>query len=65
MDELSGTENRISVERDRYNQVIGEFNKKIRKFPANILANIFGFEKMSAFEAVQGADVAPTVDFSN
>lgn len=65
MDELSGTENRISVERDRFNQAVGEFNKKIRKFPTNLVASMFGFEKMTPFEAVQGADVAPTVNLTN
>lgn len=63
MDELSGTENRISVERDRFNQVVGEYNKAIRKFPANIIAGMLGFEKMSAFEAVEGAEIAPQVNF--
>lgn len=64
MDELSGTENRISVERDRFNQLVGEYNKTIRRFPTNLVAGMFGFEKISAFEAVKGAETAPTVDFS-
>ena len=65
MDELSGTENRISVERDRFNQAVGEFNKKIRKFPTNLVAGMFGFEKMTPFEAVKGAETAPTVNLTN
>lgn len=64
MDELSGTENRISVERDRFNQIVGTYNKVIRKFPTNLIANLFGFEKMSAFESVKEAENAPTVDLT-
>lgn len=63
MDELSGTENRISVERDRFNQLVGTYNKKVRSFPTSIIAGMFGFEKMTAFEAVQGAEIAPNVNF--
>lgn len=63
MDELAGTENRISTERDRYNEVVSEYNSTIRKFPKNILAGMFGFEKRPYFEASDGADVAPEVKF--
>lgn len=63
MDELSGTENRISTERDRYNAVVKNYNATIRSFPKNILAGMFGFEKRPYFEATEGADVAPKVDF--
>ncbi len=63
MDELAGTENRISVERNRYNDVVSRYNTTIRSFPKNILAGMFGFEKKSYFEAAPGADVAPKVNF--
>lgn len=63
MDELAGTENRISTERDRYNEVVREYNATIRSFPKNIMAGIFGFEQRPYFEATDGADVAPEVNF--
>lgn len=61
--QLEGTENRISVERRNYNEMVKDYNVKIRKFPTNLLAGIFGFEKMAMFEAQDGAEVAPTVEF--
>lgn len=63
MDELAGTENRISTERDRYNEVVREYNKTIRSFPKNILAGMLGFEQRPYFEATDGAEVAPEVNF--
>lgn len=63
MDELAGTENRISVERDRYNEVVKKYNSTIRRFPSNIFAGMFGFEKRPYFEATEGAENAPKVDF--
>jgi len=63
MDELAGTENRISVERDRYNEEVRQYNSSIRKFPKNLMAGMFGFEKRSYFEATQGSDKAPVVKF--
>ncbi len=63
MDELSGTENRISTERDRYNEIVRVYNSAIRRFPKNIMAGMFGFEKRPYFEAVPGANVAPEVKF--
>lgn len=63
MDELAGTENRISTERDRYNAVVRNYNSTIRSFPKNILAGMFGFEQRPYFEATDGADVAPEVNF--
>ncbi len=63
MDELAGTENRISTERDRYNTVVGNYNAVIRKFPKNILAGMFGFKERPYFKATEGADVAPQVNF--
>lgn len=64
MDELAGTENRIAVARKDYNDAAQIYNKSIRKFPSNILAGIFGFEKAELFESDAAADNAPTVDFS-
>ena len=61
--QLEGTENRIKVERDRYNEAVKAFNVKIRRFPTNILASMFGFEKRTMFEAQQGAELAPEVKF--
>ena len=63
-DELAGTENRIAVSRRDYNEAVGEYNKEIRTFPKNILANMFGFEKMNYFEAADGAEKAPEVSFN-
>ncbi|MBP7831031.1 MAG: LemA family protein [Kiritimatiellae bacterium] len=63
-DELTGTENRISVERRRFNEVVREYNMAVRRFPANLLAGLFGFDpKKSYFEATEGAEKAPTVAF--
>ncbi len=63
-DELAGTENRIATARNEYNEVVGTFNATIRKFPTNITAALFGFEKAEFFEAASGSENAPTVDFS-
>jgi len=63
MDELAGTENRISTERDRYNTVVRDYNKAIRSFPKNILAGMFGFKERPYFEATEGANIAPKVNF--
>lgn len=65
MTELAGTENRISVERDRYNEAVRGYNNKTKKFPTSIFANMFGFEEVEYFEAVDDATVAPTVDLTN
>jgi len=62
-DQLEGTENRISVERRRYNQVVLNYNRKIRTFPGVFFAGFFGFERMPLFEAEAGAKKAPTVKF--
>jgi LemA protein len=61
--QLEGTENRIAVERRRFNEVTRSFNTAIRRFPGNILAGIFGFEKKAYFEAEAGAEQAPEVSF--
>ena len=62
-DELEGTENRIAVERRRFNDMARDYNTTIRRFPTNIIAGMFGFDKRAYFEAAPGADEAPTVDF--
>ena len=62
--QLEGTENRINVERSRYNEAIKNYNTKRRKFPNMILAGMFGFENRNPFEAQVGAETAPTVDFN-
>ncbi|WP_147613216.1 LemA family protein [Treponema pectinovorum] len=62
-DELAGTENRISVERKRFNDAVRSYNSFIRKFPQNIIANMNGFEKKAYFEAETAASKAPTVSF--
>ena len=61
--QLEGTENRITVERMKFNQVTQEYNSKVRSFPNNITASIFGFEKKGYFEAEAGAQNAPKVEF--
>ena len=63
MDELAGTENRISVERKRYNDTVQKYNNRVKRFPGNIIAGLFGFDEKPFFEAGEGADVAPEVDF--
>lgn len=61
--QLEGTENRISVERRKFNEVAKAYNTSIRHFPRNILAGMFGFEKRPYFEAQEGAEKAPEVKF--
>lgn len=61
--QLEGTENRIAVERQRYNEVVKAFNKRVVTFPNNIFASQFGFSKRDFFASQQGADVAPVVEF--
>lgn len=62
-DELAGTENRLSVARQDYNNTVKTYNQKIRRFPASIFANIFGFETQPYFEMTPGANDAPKVTF--
>jgi LemA protein len=61
--QLEGTENRINVERNRYNTVVGEYNKHINIFPNSIFAGWFGFEEMSRYSAEEGAEKAKEVEF--
>ena len=62
--QLEGTENRVAQARRTYNETVTDFNRAIRRFPRSIIAAIFGFEKRTLFAAVEGADVAPTVDLN-
>ena len=62
-DELAGTENRIAVSRKDYNDAVNSYNASIKKFPTNILANIFGFDKKEYFETSEGKDEVPEVSF--
>ena len=62
-DELAGTENRVAVERRRYNEVVQTYNVAVRSFPGNIVAGIFGFAKAPFFEAPATAKAAPQVKF--
>ncbi|MBR3877935.1 MAG: LemA family protein [Bacteroidaceae bacterium] len=61
--QLEGTENRISVERRNFNDAAKSYNTSIRTFPRNLLAGMFGFEKRPYFEAQEGAEKAPEVQF--
>ncbi len=61
--QLEGTENRITVERQKFNESSRMYNTSVRKFPKNIIAGIFGFEKKAYFEAEEGAEKAPEVSF--
>lgn len=63
--QLEGTENRINTERNRFNEVVQPYNTKVRSFPTNIFAGMFGFKPRPPFEADQGAQNAPKVDFNS
>ncbi len=62
-DELAGTENRINVERQRYNESVQTYNTAIRQMPTALVARLAGFVARAPFEAAQGAETAPTVQF--
>ena len=64
-DQLEGTENRINTERRRYNEVATDYNRTIRTFPTNLWAGLFDFDRRVPFEAQEGAENAPTVDFGD
>ena len=64
-DELAGTENRIAVARKDYNEAAKEYNNNTIKFPSNIIAGMFGFEKVTYFEASEADRELPTVDFND
>lgn len=59
--QYEGMENRIATERTRFNDAVGDYNSYIRKFPRNIWAGIFGFEKKAYFQSVEGAEIAPDI----
>ena len=61
--QLEGTENRINVERNRYNEQVGAYNKYIKVFPNSFFAGFFGFQEMARFKADEGAEKAPDVEF--
>lgn len=63
MDELAGTENRLSVARQDYNTVVSDYNKKVKRMPGSIVASMFGFDEKEYFQAAEGAEEAPVVDF--
>lgn len=62
MVELAGTENRVSTERQRFNEYVRNYQVTIKKFPRSVVASMFGFDDMNYFEAQTGAEVAPKVD---
>jgi LemA protein len=62
MDELAGTENRINVERQRYNNIVQDYNTAIKQFPTNLVASMFGFESRQYFKADSGASAAPKIN---
>lgn len=61
--QLEGTENRIKVARNNYNDVVTQYNKAVRRFPNSLFASIFGFDRRAQFEAEAGAEEAPEVNF--
>ena len=62
-DELAGTENRIATARRDYNEAVKEYNLKIKKFPTNLMAGMFGYEQREYFEASEQSKEAPNVNF--
>ena len=63
MNELAGTENRVSVERKRYNDIVREYNLNVKRFPKNLIAALFNFSEKTYFEAVEGSEASPKVVF--
>ncbi len=61
--QLEGTENRVAVERKRYNDAVRVYNIKIKRIPTNIVAGMFGYEKETYFESEEGAEIVPEVSF--
>jgi LemA protein len=62
--QLEGTENRITVERMRFNEAAQAYNTKVMQFPGNIFARLFGFQKKAYFQSAPGSEKAPVVDFT-
>ncbi len=65
MVQLEGTENRVATERRRFNEVAQDYNTRVRRFPTNLFASIFGFKPRPYFESQPGAETAPKVDFGD
>lgn len=63
-DELAGTENRIATARKDYNDAVKEYNTKIKRFPTNIVSGMFGYGEREYFQASEGSEEVPTVDFN-
>ena len=63
MAQLEGTENRISVERGRFNDTVRTYNTKVKRFPANVFANLYGFDEKTYFESQPGSEKVPGVNF--
>ena len=63
MNELAGTENRISVERKRYNELVRDYNTAIKKFPTGFLASVYNFDSRDYFQSVSGSNEMPGVEF--
>ena len=63
--QLEGTENRISVERRRFNETAQELNATVRRFPASVSAGLFGIDRRAYFEAEEGSEEPPKVEFSS
>jgi LemA protein len=63
MAELAGSENRIAVERMRYNDMVASYNSSVQMFPGSLVAGMFGFHSRTLFQAQAGAETAPTVNF--
>ncbi len=61
--QIEGTENRVAVARDRYNEAVTDYNKAVRRFPGTLYASIFGFDRKAQFEAEASAQDAPDVEF--
>ena len=64
MSQLEGTENRISVSRQRFNESVQVYNRSLQTFPSNLIGGMFNFEKGLFFEGVEGSEVAPKVDLN-
>lgn len=65
MDELAGTENRLTVARKDYNDTVQQFNNDVRRFPGNLIAGMFSFGQKDYFEIKEGVEEAPAVDFGD
>jgi LemA protein len=62
MYELAGTENRVNVARQRFNEAVQVYNTHVQSFPANLIAGVFGFKEKALYQSVKGAEVAPVVN---